>query len=86
MPKNLNDLFLDSEYLEFYRDYNHEKNNICDMLTGNRNRMCVCDTESELYIQYFFAMARLQELLRLRLKDFAKREELGYVVERSNNN
>ena len=76
--KDLTDLFLDKDYIEFYRGYKHEKDNIVDMLTGNKNRMCVCDTKEELYIQYFNATARLQELLRLRLKDFNKREELGY--------
>lgn len=76
--KDLTDLFLDREYLEFYKRYKHEKDNIVDMLTGNKNRMCVCDTKEELYMQYFYATARLQELLRLRLKDFNKREELGY--------
>lgn len=76
--KELRDLFLDSEYIEFYKKYKHEKDNIVDMLTGNKNRMCVCDTIDELYIQYFNATSRLQELLRLRIKDFNKREELGY--------
>lgn len=76
--KDLTGLFLDREYIEFYKDYKHEKDNIVDMLTGNKNRMCVCDTKEELYIQYFNATARLQELLRLRIKDFNKREELGY--------
>lgn len=74
----MRDLFLDERYIEFYRKYKHEKDNIVDMLTGNTNRMCVCDTKEELYVQYFNATARLQELLRLRLKDFAKIEELGY--------
>ena len=76
--KDLRELFLDREYIEFYKNYKHEKDNIVDMLTGNKNRMCVCDTNEELYIQYFNATARLQELLRLRIKDFNKREELGY--------
>ena len=76
--KDLKDLFLDSEYIEFYNKYNNEKNNIYDMTTGNMNRMCVCDTKEELYMQYYFATVRLQELLRVRLKDFDKRKELGY--------
>ena len=76
--KKLTDLFLDADYIEFYRDYQCEKDNVVDMLTGNKNRMCVCDTKEELYRQYFNATVRLQELLRLRLRDFAKREELGY--------
>ena len=69
------DLFLDTEYIEFYKNYKHEKDNICDMLTGNRNRMCVCDTKEELYIQYFNATARI---IKIKVKDFEKREELGY--------
>jgi len=76
--KDLIDLFLDSEYIEFYEKYNYEKNNIVDMATGNINRMCICNTKEELYKQYYFVTAKLQELLRLRLKDFDKREELGY--------
>ena len=76
--KSLSDLFIDKEYLEFYRNYKHEQDNNTDMLTGNINRMCVCKTKEELYIQYFNATARLQELLRLRLTDFSKWEELGY--------
>ncbi len=78
--KELTNLFLDKEYIEFYRSYKHKQNYIVDMLTGNKNRMCVCDTKEELYRQYFNTTARLQELLRLRLEDFAKREELGYEI------
>ncbi len=80
--KDLSNLFLDQDYIKFYVDYKFDKNNIVDMLEGNKNRMCICDTKEELYRQYFNATARLQELLRLRLKDFKKREELGYIIEK----
>lgn len=84
--KDLSDLFLDKQYIEFYyKDFKPEKDNCVDMLTGNINRMCVCDTDEELYKQYFNATARLQELLRLRMKDFAKRKALGYEIREEEN-
>ena len=76
--KQLADLFLDEEYIEFYKEHRHKQNNIIDMLEGNKNRMCVCDTEEELYIQYFAATVKLQELLRLQKAKFNKQKELGY--------
>ena len=79
--KKLTDLFLDKEYIEFYKEHRHKQNNIVDMLEGNKNRMCVCDTEEELYIQYFAATVKLQELLRLQKAKFKKQIELGYERE-----
>lgn len=78
MKKNRENIFLDREFIKFYNTHKHEQNNITDLLDGNICRMCVCETEEELYEQFYNATAKLTLLLQLQNKKFQKIKELGY--------
>lgn len=65
MEKKITDLFLDKEYIEFYKEHKRKQDNIVDMINGNICRICVCDDEEELYKQYYNLNLHLFELLRL---------------------
>lgn len=42
----------------------------CDMLNGNINRMCVCDTRKELDDMYKYAKARIDRIYVLNQQKF----------------
>lgn len=46
----------------------------CDMLIGNRNRICVTDSKGELFSQLGFAIERLFVLAQSRYLELVERE------------
>lgn len=57
----------------------HELYTECDLLTGNKNRMCVCDSREELDYQLTFAIKRLLRIHDLNVKRLQKMEEIARV-------
>lgn len=71
------DLHLNKEYINYYREYHKPKqDNLTDMLDGNICRICVCDTEEELYLQYYHACNKLHDLVLLQQRKFNKIKEI----------
>lgn len=51
----------------------------CDLLTGNKNRMCVCDSREELDYQLTYAIKRLCTIHDLNVKRLEKMGEIARV-------
>lgn len=70
------DLHLNSEYIKFYKEHKQKQDNEYNLLIGNLNRCCVCETKEELYIQFYNAVYRLQNLVKLQRQRLEKEEEI----------
>lgn len=76
------DLFLNKEYIKFYsEELRPKQENIINMLNGNICRICVCDTEDELYLQYYHACNKIHDLVLLQQRKFNKIKEIEELNE-----
>lgn len=70
------DLYLNKEYIEFYKSHKQKQHNLTDLLDGNICRMCVCESKEELQQQSLNATRKILVLYDLQLKRLEKQEEI----------